>query len=440
MNDASARLESNCSGLSILLDAVGTVPVLRPYVVQQVASQQTPAVIPVNNFPSKARVPVNLDPVEVTRELVSCASVTTSSNEPVTDIMRRHLEALGFFTHLLVYTDLNGTRKVALEAKRPPTSQNAGRGIGYFCHNDVVSVDGWDCRRGGPFDAEIADEKLWGRGACDMKGSAACALAALSSIDPARQTAPIYFFVTGDEECGMAGADVLARGSELFMEMVQSQSFGIIGEPTDLQVVHAHKGGCHITVTALGIAAHSSTADGVNANWKMIPFLSYLRELAERSESDPELKNVAFTPPTISLNLVIDNKPNSSNITVGESSCTIFFRPMPDVPWEGLRSEMMATAADMDLTVRSFRPLPPLATRRDSEFLREALALLGQAEPFAVSYATDGCCFQALEHLIVIGPGSIEQAHRPDEWIALDQLRRGTEVFRRMFMRFACNE
>jgi len=379
----------------------------------------------------------SLDPVKVAQELIAQASVTTEPNTGVTDAMRGLLQDVGFDVRQLAYTDLYGTPKIALEAKRQPAAATEQKGIGYFCHNDVVSVDGWNCSHGGPFDGIIADGKLWGRGACDMKGSAAAAIAAVSSLDTSNQTGPIYFFVTGDEECGMLGADILVNQSKYYAEMVESQSVGIIGEPTELQLVNMHKGGCHVDITSIGVAAHSSTVEGKNANWQMIPFLTFVQELAERCETDVTLQNSAFTPSTLSLNVVIENHPHFANITVGSSICRIFFRPMPDTPWENILSEIKEVGARMELDVKPLRPLLPLHTPESRPFVQESLELLGQENPLAVCYATDGCCFQQLKDLIVLGPGSIEQAHRPDEWITLEQLHLGTDVFARLLQRYA---
>lgn len=381
-----------------------------------------------------------MDPIKVAQQLVACESVTTESNAEVTRLYERYLRELGFDVDSHEYTDLHGTPKIALEARRAPgQSARASGGVGYFCHNDVVSIEGWNAPWGGPFDPVIEDGKLWGRGSCDMKGSAAAALAALAAIDPKTQIAPIYFFVTGDEECGMAGADWLATKSTYFAELVAGNGQGIIGEPTELQVVTSHKGGCHIDVTARGVAAHSSTREGLNANWQMIPFLSFMHELQRRCDEEPQYQNKNFDPHTLSLNVVVENHPAMANITVGESITRIFFRPMPDTPWRAVKAEIEATAEGMGLAVRPLRPLAPLNTSEDSEFVQTTLQLLGQKQALSVCYATDGCCLQQLSDLIVLGPGSIEQAHRPDEFICTQQLSRGKEVFKQLFQRYACS-
>lgn len=394
-----------------------------------------------------AFTPMNvLDPITVAQQLVRIESETSHSNAAVTDATSHILKQLEFEVEQHPYTDLNGFEKVCLTARRAstrassPNLQRSSRSnsVGYFCHNDVVSIEGWNCPHGGPWDAAIADDRLWGRGACDMKGSTASALAALSQIDPASQHAPVFFFVTGDEESGMAGAKLVAR-SQHFNELVQTQGVGIIGEPTELQVVNSHKGACHFVVSAHGTAAHSSTIEGDNANWKLIPFLTYLEKIARRCETDSEIQNPAFTPPTLSINIVIANEPAMTNITVADAVCRIFLRPMPDTPWQELVDEVVAEATRMGLTTSPVHPLYPRHTPADRPCIQQALAICNQSQPLSVSYATDGCCFQTLNDMLVIGPGSIEQAHRSDEWISLEQLNLGTDVFTRLFRKFACS-
>ena len=384
-----------------------------------------------------------MDCLELAQKLIAINSVTSRSNATVAICMREQLSQLGFDVEQLVYLDNAGLEKIALVGRRGPaplfdaSKQPGTGGIVFCCHNDVVSVDGWDAAQGGPFDAVVTEGRLWGRGSCDMKGPTAAAMTAISRISIDEQTRPIYFLVTGDEESGMQGASAIVSQSKYFAEMRAAGTVGIIGEPTELRVVNTHKGGCHFKVTSLGVAAHSSTADGRNANWALVPFLSYLSEQFNRCERDPLLLNQRFSPPSLSMNVVIKNEPAASNITVGKATCQIFMRPMPDVDWRGFADEIVAKATSMGLQASPLAALEPLHTPDSNPFLRAVLDALGQATSDAVCYATDGCCLRALENLIVLGPGSIEQAHRPDEWISLDQLHRGVEVYEKLFRMFS---
>jgi acetylornithine deacetylase len=269
-----------------------------------------------------------------------------------------------------------------------------------------------------------------------MKGPIACALAALDALSTDQQNAPVYFFVTGDEECGMVGARLLVQQCPIYRQMVDAQSVGVITEPTQLRVVNAHKGGCQFTVSSHGIAAHSSTTDGLNANWQLIPWLTHVQELLRRIETDPTLRNTAFDPPTLSLNIVLRNQPMAYNITVGLASCCLFLRTMPETDWQSLVDELTKTAREMELDVSAISSLAPVHTPADFPFVRTALELAGHDKPDAMSYATDGCRYTDLTNLIVLGPGSIQQAHRCDEWIELDQLYRGAEIYKQLLQRY----
>ncbi len=371
--------------------------------------------------------------LRLAQEMIAHDSVSVRSNAPIAAQMRRWLESLGFEVEQLEMTDPSGQLKVSLVAKR---GKGKG-GIAYFCHNDVVPVDDWNAAAGGPFSGAVAGGRLYGRGACDMKGSAAAALAAIARIDPQEQAAPLYFVVTSDEEHGMHGAQLVATRSQLFREMVSDGTVGIIGEPTELKVVHAHKGGCFLSVSSHGKSAHSSTAEGLNANWQLIEFLSYIKGVHELTQADPAYQNAAFDPPTLSMNLVVKNRPSAGNITVGLATAQLFMRPMPDVPWEKLANEIMAEATRLGLEVPAISKLPPVYTSPDRPFVQSALKLTGHSHSGSVSYATDGCWFTEIKDLIVIGPGSIQQAHRPDEWISLEQLEKGVDLFEKFFRRFA---
>ena len=390
--------------------------------------------------PRALRLKAPMDCLEIARKLVSIDSVTTRPNAEIASWTSEHLKSLGFEIEHLKYLDNAGLEKVSIVGRRgpPPSKSLAGRcgGIVYCCHNDVVSVDGWNGPYGGPFEPVVADGKLWGRGSCDMKGPTAAALSAIARIPVDQQKQPIYFLVTGDEESGMQGASAVVSRSRYFAEMRASGTVGIIGEPTEMRVVNAHKGGCHFKVSSQGVAAHSSTADGRNANWALIPFLSYLREQFERCEREPSLLNERFSPPSLSMNVVVKNEPAASNITVGKATCQIFLRPMPDVDWRGLVDEIVSTAQGMGLETSPIAALEPLHTPDSNSFVQEVLKMLGQPAPESVCYATDGCCLRVLESLIVLGPGSIEQAHRSDEWILLDQLNLGVEVYEQLFRRY----
>lgn len=377
-----------------------------------------------------------MEPVGIAQELIRCGSDTSRSNTECSALLQTMLAARGFEVLWHEYRDLQATPKVTLSACRTG-SAGATPGIAFFSHSDVVSSDGWRTPNGcGPLDAHVKQGRLWGRGACDMKGPIACLLSAIDSITPGDQRSDIHVFVTGDEECGMIGADLLVKQCPMYRRVVDSGSVGVITEPTQLGVVSRHKGGCRFRVTSHGVAAHSSTDDGLNANWQLIPWLNLLNHFQRRTQSDASLQNEGFDPPTLSLNVILKNQPSEFNITVSRSQCEVFLRVMPDTQWQSLVDEMMTAAREMELEVSSLTVLPPLATSSDSRLVVEALKIVNQESPQSVGYATDACRYTDLPDLIVLGPGSIDQAHRCDEWISLEQLRMGATIYSQLIQRF----
>ena len=199
---------------------------------------------------------------ELAAELVRFDSVSSKSNSEVTQTVSGWLDQLGFQIEWLEYKDSQGTTKVSIVAKREPKAGvkgpegNATGGGAYLAHTDVVPVDDWDTGFSGPFEPIEREGRLYGRGSCDMKGSLACAIQAVSRIDRNQQIKPLYFVVTADEEIGMEGAYRVDKQSKLFQEMIDSRVTGIIGEPTEMKVVVAHKGTWEVVLRANGTSAH----------------------------------------------------------------------------------------------------------------------------------------------------------------------------------------
>ncbi len=378
----------------------------------------------------------NLRSLEIAQTLVGFDSVSSRSNAPVNRWIADFLATKGFEIEQIDYVDAEGVGKSNLIAKRPPAKPADSGGVCYMAHTDVVPADDWAVAFCGPFEPTVRDDRLYGRGSCDMKGSLACALAAVERISVDDQIAPFYFVVTADEEVSMVGAKHVAKRSELFKEMVASDTIGIIGEPTELKVIHAHKGGQTFWISARGRSAHSSSRDGINANYALIPILPHLLNLQSRTEADETLRNPNFDPPTLSWNMVLRNEPYATNVTPSLAEVAVFLRAMPGVDHSPLVKEAEALAARFGLEFRSTDPAPPLFIDPSCESIVGMLKLTNQEKPGTVCYATDGCALRDLKKLVVCGPGSIQQAHRNDEWISLEQLKLGTELYHRAFQRW----
>ncbi len=375
-----------------------------------------------------------MNALEYTKNLVAFESTSSLSNVPVTEYVEDVLKKLDFATERIDYVDAKGLPKANVVGKK---GHGTG-GMAYFGHTDVVPADPWFSDEHGPFDPFEQNGKLYGRGSCDMKGSVACMLAAAEQVAASELNEPVYITCTADEEVGYCGASEVAELSEMFQEMVEGDSRGIIGEPTMLEVVYAHKGTHGFRATSRGRAAHSSTREGLNANLKMIPFLAEMKNIHDFTEADPGWRNPEFDPPTISWNIGINDHTTAVNITPPQSICTVYFRVMPGQNAEELLQRAQRAADECGVEMEVLTCADPLYLDPQSNLVQELLTLAGREKPTTVSYGTDGAMFTKLKNLVVFGPGDIAQAHTHDEWIDLKQLERGTEIYGQLIRRWCC--
>lgn len=375
-----------------------------------------------------------MDAVQHLNELIRFDSVSSKTNVPITDHVERLLKQRGFEVERLEYDDKSGVRKASVVAKLGP---GAG-GLVYFGHTDVVPADPWFNNQHGPFEPTIKEGKLYGRGSCDMKGSVACALAAVERIRVADLKRPVYITCTADEEVGYGGAKSVAERSTLFREMIAGDTKGIIGEPTNLEVVYAHKGTFGFLATSIGKASHSSTKEGLNANLAMIPFLVEMKAIHDEVESDPAWRNPEFDPPTICWNIGINDHTHAFNITAPQSICSVYYRPMPGQNPQLLLDRARQAAERCGLQFEFRSGAMPLYMDPQSDYIQELLRLADRPRATTVAYGTDGAMLTELKKMAVLGPGSIKQAHTWDEWIELEQLERGTALYEKLIRRWCC--
>lgn len=389
-----------------------------------------------------------LDPLPLLISLIRHQSVSVVSNIAITEAVAATLAQIGFEACRCDYTDGSGVRKANLVATRMPLSHLANAnanaagspdvanpGVAYFAHTDVVPVEAWD-GPGGPFDPTVVEGRIYGRGSCDMKGSLVAMIVAASMIDPHQQTAPIRIICTADEETGFLGAKHLVDVCPEYRQIVRSQPLAIIGEPTRCQVVHAHKGIEGFSITSIGRAAHSSSREGINANIAMVPMLNELLRLYHFSESDPHLRDLRFDPPTVTWNFGVSDHCTAVNITPGRSDAWVSLRTMPNIDGNELIAAMKAKAAELGLTVFDWKGGPPMWVDANNPSVRAMCELAGCENPETVCYATDGGEFTELGNRVVCGPGDIAQAHTSDEWLDLDQLQRGIELYHHVLRRW----
>lgn len=371
-------------------------------------------------------------PLEYAQALIAFDSVSARSNVDISDHVAAIVARLGFEVERIDYTDPRGVAKSNVIARRGTGSG----GLAFFGHTDVVPADDWNCGDSRPFTPHVRDARLWGRGSSDMKGPISCFLAAAERTLAHNLREPLYLCFSADEETGMQGIKEVVARSQIFREMVRGGTRGIVCEPSKLAVIHAHKGGCGVTVRSRGIAAHSSTTRGINANWKMIPFLMEIKQLRDELEADPRWHNPEFQPPTMSMNIGINDHNPALNITAPESICKVYFRAMPGVSVDPVLDRIHAAASRHELEYHLDFRTPPFYIDPHSAFVQECLPFSQNSTSQTVSYGTDAAHLGELRRVVVCGPGDIAQAHTCDEFISLADLDLGAAVYTSMIERW----
>ena len=373
--------------------------------------------------------------LDMIRALVGFDTVSSKSNLALIDFVRDYLAGHGIDSRYIRSED--GT-KANLWATIGPDEPG---GVVLSGHTDVVPVAGqpWESD---PFEVVEKDGRLYGRGTADMKSFIAIALSLVPDMLARPLTRPIHFALTHDEEVGCLGAprliaDVLAN--------LPRPGAVIIGEPTQMRVVDAHKGITAYTTIVTGHEAHSSlTHRGVNAVMQAARLITHLGDQAAQKAAQPEL-NSRFDPPYTTIHVGTVEGGTALNIVARNCAFKWEIRALPgDDPQDILarfeafcRDEvvpaMQRVVPETGVETRPGVIVPALAPEPDSAAEKLARDLTGANATDAVSYATEGGQYQrAGIPAIVCGPGNIEQAHQPNEWIALEQIAASQSFTRRL--------
>jgi acetylornithine deacetylase len=365
--------------------------------------------------------------VELAKELIAIPSASTISNAAISEFLLGHLQRLGFEVERLAYREPTGEEKVSLVAKI-----GAGTGgLGFFSHSDTVPGDAgaWE-----PFQPNVQAGRLIGRGACDMKGPLAATIAAAAQVNASRLRKPIYVVVTADEEVGYGGAYQVVRDSTLFK--ANWPSYGVVAEPTRLIPVYAHKGGIQIYVTAQGRAAHTSTDQGISANFLIAPFMAEMAELLPLFRSDKRFQNADFDPPTNGFNMVINDGNCKSNVTAAQTTITLSIRTMPNDHHQEAVELITQKAKKYNLDVRT-RGGAPFFTAPDSRLIQATLQASGLSRAETVPFGTEALVYQGhVAQQVILGPGDIAQAHTIGEWIDVTALEKAAHIYTRLIETF----
>ena len=299
-------------------------------------------------------------------------------------------------------------------------------------HTDVVPVDGQDWTSP-PFTLTRDGATVVGRGAADMKGFLACCLAAVPAMTMARLKRPIHLAFSYDEEVGCTGVRGLIE--ELQHESVRPLAC-FVGEPTEMQVVVAHKSKRSYRIVVTGHACHSSLApEGVNAVEYLARLVVFIRDLGRRmaqGDSDP-----MYDIPVSTTHTGVIEGGTAVNIVPDRASAVFEFRLLPHVDSDAvfgaieayardvLEPEMKAIAPRAGIRFEYVSGIPGLDTAGDAPVTQLAMRLAGRNDLAKVAHGTEAGLFAGIDiPTVVVGPGNIEQAHKPDEFIVVSELDR----------------
>lgn len=374
-------------------------------------------------------------PEELLARLVGFDTTSAKPNLALIDFVRAYLRDHGVDSTLIPNEE--GTKANMYATLGPPVPG----GVALSGHTDVVSVEGqtW---HSDPFTLSERDGRLFGRGSADMKGFLACALALVPEMAAAGLATPIHLAFSYDEEVGCTGVRPMieALGAGLLKPRLV-----IVGEPTRMRVVNAHKSIQEFVTEVTGFEAHSSmTHLGANAIFAAAEIVAEIARIRDEliADGDPSGR---FTPPYSSIH--VGRILGGTAINIVPRRCRLHWemRGLPGADpgavlerverfsHERVLPGLRAVSEDTNVTTRLGVHVPELAPATDEPAERLALRLTERNDSLAVSYGTEAGLFQrAGIPTVVCGPGDIAQAHRPDEYIDKEQLALCTRFLRRL--------
>ena len=365
------------------------------------------------------------DAIAILADLVAFPTVSADSNLEMIAYLAQRLRDCG--AHVDVMTDDSG-RKANLFATLGPQCDG---GIVLSGHSDVVPVSDQDWTSD-PFKLVERDGRLFGRGTCDMKGFIAATVAMAPTFARQIRDRPLHFAFTYDEETGCLGAAHLAQS---LTARTIKPALALIGEPTSMRVIEGHKGCYEYSTHFQGLEGHGSAPDlGVNAVEMAVRYVAHLLDLSH------ELRNRApadspFDPPWSTINVGALQGGQAHNVIAPKARVDWDMRPVQPADATFVKTALKTYCDDVLLpAMQAVHPQATITTEiiaevaglipTDENEAREILLqLTGANSTDVVSFGTEGGVFQSLGmDVVVCGPGSIAQAHKADEFLAVDQL------------------
>ena len=366
--------------------------------------------------------------IKILKDLISFKTISGENNSSLINYCEDILTKCGASSFKVFDDEKKRVNLFAtLKAKKP----NGKEPIILSGHTDVVPVSkGWSTD---PFIAEIKDEKLYGRGSCDMKGFLACSLAFAEIFSKSNLSRDIHFSLTFDEETACIGAPLLIK--ELKKRKI-TNGICIVGEPTEMKIIDSHKACYEYTTFFEGLAGHSSKPDeGVNAAEYASKYVNKLMSL-RNDLINRKPKNSIFTPAysTLSIggifggiahNVIADKCHVNWETRPVNKEDGIFLNSEIDKYADGLLLEMKKKYPNASIKKKIIGEIIGFNRVNDSKACEFVSSITGDNSREVVSFGTEAGLFQEIGiSTVVCGPGSIEQAHKIDEFIELSEIKK----------------
>ena len=373
--------------------------------------------------------------IDYLERLVGFPTVSRDSNLEFIDFVKNEAERAGATCKIVESED---GRKANLLAALGPSDRS---GILLSGHSDVVPVDG-QAWTSDPFRLRRQNGRLYGRGTADMKGFIACALTLFNKAAKRKLTTPLSLACSYDEELGCIGVRRLLAMME---KMAVRPRFCIVGEPTSLQVVTAHKGKTGMKVLCKGLEAHSALAPfAVNAVYMALDLIAEIRAIqaeitrSGRKDGDYDVAYTTLNAGNIAGGEVINIVPNRCRFDyeirhVPEDDPSVYARQI-ETAAARIVKEARVIFAGADIAFVPAASYPAMNTAPDSEVVNFMKTITGGNSTGKISFGTEGGLFQQRLGVptVICGPGSIVVAHKPDEYIAEEQMARCDQVLERI--------
>lgn len=376
--------------------------------------------------------------IELYSRLIAIPSISATdaaldqSNEPLINLLAEWFSTLGFKVEVQPVPDTRNKFNLLASFGEGPG------GLLLTGHTDTVPFDDGQWTRD-PFTLTEQDNKLYGLGTADMKGFFAFILDALRDVDKSKLTKPLYILATADEETSMAGARYFSSTSHL------KPDCAIIGEPTSLKPVRAHKGHISNAIRITGQSGHSSDPSrGINAIELMHDAISHLMTLRDLLKK--RYHHDAFAIPYPTMNFGHIHGGDASNRICACCELHMDIRPLPGLTLSNLEEllhgalESVSSRWPGRVAIEHLHePIPGYECPADSQLIKVIEKLLGQPAE-VVNYCTEAPFLQQMCPTLVLGPGSIEQAHQPDEFLATSFIQPTRQLLSQVIHHFCVNK